>query len=183
MHLRPGIYRSAFVFRRRIGPGDTLAIDEPRKPAYGGAVRALLRWRSGTRINGPGLASIARRAASRTMRDRAPISLTAKETSRESVPAEATIPDAIRPRRSIDTSQKGHYVHAQSRRQRRQRTPLGDVLRSRYVHHVDDVNDVSLGEDPAGGQRSCPPPPPPLGSSLTCQRQQSPVLAALSRPA
>jgi hypothetical protein len=37
---------------------------------------------------------------------------------------------------------------------------VGDVLRSRYVHHDDDVNDVSLGEDSAGCQRSCPAPPP-----------------------
>src|ERR1039458_1105263 len=53
--------------RRRFGPGDTLAIDEPRKQAYGGRFVPLLRWRSGTRINGPDLAkpSIARRAASR----------------------------------------------------------------------------------------------------------------------
>jgi hypothetical protein len=59
------------------------------------AVRALLRWRSGTRINGPDLAkppSIARRAASRTMRDRAPISPAAKETSRESARADGKNP-------------------------------------------------------------------------------------------
>jgi hypothetical protein len=63
--------------RRRFRPGDTLAIDEPRKPGYGG--RFVLFC--GDPLS---LRSIARRAASRTMRDRAPISLTAKKTSRES---------------------------------------------------------------------------------------------------
>ena len=74
------------------------------------AVHALLSWRSGTRINGADLAkpwSIAKRAALRTMRDRAAISLTAHKTSRESVPAEATIPDAIRLRRGPARPRKG----------------------------------------------------------------------------
>jgi integrase len=41
------------------------------------------------------------------------------------------------------------YVHTQSRRQRRQRTPHGDVLPSRYVDPVNDVNDVSFESDHA----------------------------------
>ena len=41
------------------------------------------------------------------MRDRAPISLTAHKTSRESVPAQATIPDAIRLRRGPARPRKG----------------------------------------------------------------------------
>src|SRR5450755_3475292 len=39
-----------------------------------------------------------------------------------------------------------------------QRMPLGDVLRSRYVHHVDDVNDVSLGEESRGRTAFVPTP-------------------------
>src|SRR5450755_262935 len=52
------------------------------------------------------------------------------------------------------------------------------VRGGRYVHHVDDVNDVSLGEDSAGRTAFVPTPAAPLGSSRTCQRQRSPVLAA-----